>query len=52
MLAITALVVGIVGVAGLGPVTNVLLLAAFAFLAVGVVTIGHRQHHFHRHARR
>ena len=52
MLAITALIIGIVGVPGLGPVTNVVFLAAFVFLAIGVVTIGHHQHHFRRHARR
>lgn len=52
MLAISALVIGVAGVPGLGPVTNVALLAALAFFAVGVVTFGWRLLHFRRHAHR
>jgi hypothetical protein len=52
MLAISALVVSIAGVPGLGPIINVALLAALVFLAVGVVTFGHRRQLFRRHAHR
>jgi hypothetical protein len=51
MLAITALVVGLAGVWGLGPLTNVALLGALVFLVAGVVTFG-RHHHVRRHAHR
>ena len=51
-LALSAFIVGVAGVPGLGPVTNVALLAALVFSAIGVATFGHRRHLFHRHAHR
>ena len=52
MLAITALVVGVAGVRGLGLLTNVALLVGLGFLVADVFNRGHRKSHFHRHARR
>jgi hypothetical protein len=52
MLAITALVVGLAGVPGLGLLTNVALLVGLGFLAADVFNHGHRKYHFHRHAHR
>lgn len=51
MVAITALVVGLAGVRGLGPLTNVALLVALVFLVAGTVTFG-RRHQPQRHSHR
>ena len=45
LLAIATLLLSISGVPGLGPVTNVALVAAILLLAGGVVTVGDRRHH-------
>ena len=52
VLAMSALVVGIAGAPGLGPLTNAALLVAFVFSAAGVVKVGLRRYHLHRHAHR
>ena len=52
LLAIAAFLLGIEGAPGLGPVTNIALVAALALLAGGIMTSGHRRHHFHRRAHR
>jgi hypothetical protein len=51
-LAMTALVVGIAGAPGLGPLSSAALLVAFVFSAAGVVKVGLRRYHRHRHAYR
>ena len=51
LLAIAAFLVGIEGAPGLGPVTNIALVAAMALLAGGIMTSGHRDH-FHRRTHR
>ena len=50
MLAIAALVVGMAGLPGLGPLANLALLMALVFSVAGIVKGG--RHHFHRHAHR
>ena len=52
VLAMTALVVGIAGAPGLGPLTSAALLAAFVFSGAGVVKVSLRRYHLHRHAHR
>jgi len=52
VLAITALVIGIAGAPGLGPLINVALLMALVLSVAGVLKVGHRRYHFHRHAHR
>jgi hypothetical protein len=52
VLAMTALVVGIAGAPGLGPLTSAALLVAFVFSVAGVMKVGLRRYHLHRHAHR
>lgn len=52
ILATTALIAGIAGAPGLGPLTNVALLVALVLSVAGVLKVGHRLYHFHRHAHR